>query len=99
MMFSARQKIFFVIGLVAMVCMVFLSLYGDGGFYDLRRLQDKGDRMVQENNRLEEENRRLLRQVNRLKTDPEYVEDMARKDLGMVGEDEMVFTFEDADGE
>jgi cell division protein FtsB len=43
---------------------------------------------------LEKENRRLLKEVNALRDDPEAVEEIARHELGMVKENEIVVKIE-----
>ncbi|MFH1886846.1 MAG: septum formation initiator family protein [Pseudomonadota bacterium] len=51
------------------------------------------------NTRLEDENSELCRSIGRLKSDMGYVESMARRDLGMVGKEEVVLRFKkDAPG-
>jgi cell division protein FtsB len=42
------------------------------------------------NDALKKENLSLYREIERLKNDPEYVEDVARKELGVIGKDEVI---------
>jgi cell division protein FtsB len=42
---------------------------------------------------LEKKNRALYGNIQRLKNDPEYIENIARTELGMVGKDELVYQF------
>ncbi len=42
---------------------------------------------------LQKRNQALYRNIQRLKDDPEYIEDIARTELGMVGKDELVYQF------
>ncbi len=67
------------------------------GFLDLKeRRKELTDR--QELNRtVAEENRRLEMEIRRLKNDPAYLEHIARRDLGMVAEDEIVVKFHGKD--
>ena len=72
--------------------MVGVILFAENGFLDYRRLQAKNNAVVQENTRMQQENMEMYRLVKRLKEDLSYIEHVARKDLGMVGRNEQVFT-------
>ena len=47
-----------------------------------------------QNTELQRQNIELSRRVKRLKEDPEYIENIARQELKMIGEDEIVFKFQ-----
>ncbi|ABW68130.1 FtsB family cell division protein [Desulfosudis oleivorans] len=72
--------------------MVGVILFADNGFLDYRRLQAKNEAVVQENIRMQQENMEMHRLVKRLKEDLDYIEHVARKELGMVGRNEQVYT-------
>jgi len=55
---------------------------------DLKSVHEKNKLLREKNSALEEE-------ITRLKSDPKYVEEIARKKHGMVKENEMVFEFEE----
>lgn len=67
------------------------------GLLDLKeRRKELADR--QELNRtIAQENRRLEMEIRRLKNDPAYLEHIARRELGMVAEDEIVVKFHGKD--
>jgi cell division protein FtsB/cell division protein DivIC len=44
--------------------------------------------------RLEEENQKLKEEVKRLQSDKRYIEEIARKELGMVKEGEIIYRFD-----
>ncbi len=47
---------------------------------------------LEESNReLAEKNRRLMLQIDQIKKDPRYIEDEARKNLGLVRPDETIY--------
>jgi cell division protein FtsB len=54
-------------------------------------LMEKKKTLEEENLRLEEENRQLAARLDRLRSDPGYLEDEARRKLGLVRPDEIVF--------
>jgi cell division protein FtsB/cell division protein DivIC len=43
---------------------------------------------------MEEENRKLKEEVRRLQTERKYIEEIARKELGMVKEGEIIYQFD-----
>ena len=83
-------------GVVILLCLYLGQIvFGNQGFFDLRQLQHKLATLKKENTKLEEKNQELYRTVQRLKNDPEYLEHIARQELQMIGEDEVVFKFRD----
>lgn len=42
---------------------------------------------------VKKENKKLYREVVRLKSDPQYLENVARKELGMIKDDEIIIRF------
>ncbi len=46
--------------------------------------------MVKKSERLNQKNLSISIEIDRLKHDPEYIENVARKELGMIGEDEVI---------
>lgn len=71
--------------------MLLLVVFGENGLADLRLLKLERDRLLQKNAELVRENLTLYREIERLKNDPEYLENVARKELGVVAKDELVF--------
>ena len=66
------------------------TLYGENGLADLYRLKTERDILLKKNDELIRENLSLYREIERLKNDPEYVENVARNELGVIGKDEVV---------
>ena len=60
---------------------------------DLHRKQDHLNQLIDANQQLSKENLAMYRIVDRLHNDTAYIEDVARKELGMVRGDELIFTF------
>ena len=88
-MSTFHKALLILVGL-ALVPLLLLVVFGDKGFVDLHRARDLRDRIRSENREIAKENLRLNREVHRLKSDPAYVEHVARRELGMVGRGEMV---------
>jgi cell division protein FtsB len=59
----------------------------------LHRAQKEVERLQAENLRMAEENRLLQQEVKRLQSDPAYLEDKARKEYGLLKENELLYLF------
>jgi len=71
-----------------------LTFWGDKGILHLLRLQKELVRIKETNKNIEEENRKLREQVKRLQNEKQYIEEIARKELGMVKEGEILYQFD-----
>lgn len=80
-------------GCLLMLVLVGLILFGQNGYRDYVRLKAQKNALVMENRTAEEENRLLRHRVDRLQDDDQYIEYIARKELGMIGGDEVVYKF------
>ena len=57
------------------------------------RTHEELERLQAENLRLEEENKALQKEISRLQDDPTYLEEKARKEYGMLKENEVLYIF------
>jgi cell division protein FtsB len=74
-----------------MLILLGLIIFSDNGFLELNRLKKERERIVKQNMLLTKKNFHLYRTIERLKTDPSYIEHIARVELGMVGTHQIVF--------
>jgi cell division protein FtsB len=63
------------------------------GVFDMIRSRSEIKRLQAENKRLEDENTALQEEINRLQNDPAYLEEKARKEYGMLKENEVLYIF------
>ena len=70
--------------------MLLFIVFGENGVTDLYKLKMEKDNLSKNNHELKKENLSLYREIERLKNDPGYVEDVARKELGVIGKDEVI---------
>jgi cell division protein FtsB len=87
---NTKQKIFIGISILLLFCLLLFIMFSDSGLADLFKLKSDRDRLLQENEKLKQENLSLYRTIDRLKNDPEYIESIARKELGMIKRDEVI---------
>ncbi len=67
-----------------------------GGFSAVSRLRNQVELQAHENEQLAERNERLEAEVGDLKSGSGAVEERARSDLGLIGEDETFYVFSEA---
>lgn len=77
--------------LIGLVHFALVIVFGDKGLAELYRQRDAHRRQVADNHRLERHNLDLFRKIQRLKTDPAYLEAVARQQL-LVRPEEIVIT-------
>ncbi len=82
------------IGIVLTVIIIF-TIVGEKGLVDVIRLKNEKERIVLKKNVLEAENRELSRRVELLEEDTRYIEEIARRELGMIGKDETLYIIEE----
>ena len=87
---SLKKNILLVLAIVTMCLMLLFIMFGENGLSDLYRLKKQKENLSQKNDELKKENISFYREIERLKHDPRYVEDVARKELGVIGKDEVI---------
>ena len=80
--------------LVLFLVLGLLTFFGDKGVLQLLRLQKELSRIKEANKGTEAENRKLREEVRRLQNEKRYIEEIARKELGMVKEGEIIYQFD-----
>ena len=73
--------------------MLWIVFAPDRGILAISRSRQELARLQTENQRLAEENKALQEEINRLQDDPEYLEEKARKEYGLLKENEMLYIF------
>ncbi|MBC2716181.1 MAG: septum formation initiator family protein [Desulfobacteraceae bacterium] len=70
-------------------------IMGDNGFRDLNAMKQELNALKAKNENLQQKNIEMHRKIKRLKEDPEFIENIARQELKMIGKDEIVFKFKE----
>ena len=82
---------------VSFYIILFLALmvawlgFGERGFIHLYRMDKERQVYLERIRNLEKTNQALLDQIHRLRTDKEYIESVARKELGLVRDNEVIY--------
>ena len=87
---TKTQSIFLSITVVLLFSLFFFIIFGEHGLMDLNTLKKERDQLADKNGQLSQQNLSLSVEIDRLKHDPKYIENIARQELGMVAEDELI---------
>jgi len=88
--YKKTRSVVLLLGTLAAILALIL-FYNQRGLFHLKQLQQEMTELKTANRKLEEENRLLLQKIERIKNDPKYIEDEARKKLGLVKPDEQIY--------
>ncbi len=91
----ARKGLFkFMLFTVSFAALVVAWLgFGQRGFIHLYRMEKEKQSYIDRIRKLEAENRTLLDEIERLLNDNDYLETVARRELGFVRQDEVLYRF------
>jgi len=87
-----RRFLLFILFLFILLGLV--TFFGDNGILHLIGLKKELSLMKEKNLKMEEENQKLKEEVRRLRQEKRYIEEIARKELGMVKKGEIVYHFD-----
>lgn len=90
-----RRKAATLASIILVVALVVGSLFGDRGFLQLMRQQQRAETLARELAELRMENRRLASEIVALRSDPRAIERLAREELGLSRPGETVFLIRD----
>ncbi len=90
---ASHLKIAFFFALLILCGYMVLIIVGDKGLRDLNAAKQELSILKTENEVLQQKNFEMHRKIKRMKEDPEFMENIARGKLKMIGKDEIVFKF------
>ena len=73
-----------------LLALILAAIFGSNGFLELNLAKKKRDMIIQKNNIIQSHNLALYREIERLKHDQDYIEAVARRELGMIGKDDII---------
>lgn len=91
---SNNKKVYITLLALFTIIMLFLTLFGDKGLWELKKLKNNNDGILENIEAVKEDNKRLSVEIERLKTDQRYIEEIARKEYGMVKDGEIIYLFQ-----
>ena len=85
------KKIVYIIAVIILCGITIITIFGQRGVVHLNRLRSELHRYQQENKRLAEQNRKLAQEIELLRNNFDYIEEIARSELGMAYPDEYIY--------
>jgi cell division protein FtsB len=76
------------------VYFIFSFIFGDAGILSYFRMEKKQGQLNHEIEELRQKNAELKNQIGLLRSDPHYIEQIAREQLGLVKDGETIYQFQ-----
>jgi len=93
--FLFNKKLKLLLLLLGIVFSIF-TLFGDKGIIKLVKLSSESKELDVEIAKLEKDNLKLYKTINSYKNDKRFVESIARKELGLAKENEIIYQFKES---
>lgn len=90
-MFKLLQSVLLIALMALILSFAWLIFFSDKGLMAMELSAGKKREVELQNQILKQQNFVLSGEIERLRNDPDYIEDVARQDLGMVAPDEIIF--------
>jgi len=85
-----------VVLVVGTAIVVPMKLFDDQGFDRVERLRLDLKKLEEANRQIKRQNNALRKQITAFHSDPEYIEKVARDELGLITPDEVIYQFPDS---
>ena len=95
---SSKQKILLSLSILIIFSLLLFIIFGDNGLVDLNLLKRERDGLIEKNDRITMNNLSLYREIDRLEHDSGYIEDVVRRELGLIAEGEVIFKLKNNGG-
>ncbi len=90
---SRNRKALIAIAVLAVLYILVSFIFGEMGLIKYYRMKAQYNSLTEEISTLKQDNARLLRNVHALKTNPDYMEILARDKLGLARQGEIVYYY------
>jgi cell division protein FtsB len=87
------RKRLYLIPAGAIIFIMFFTIFGERGVLRIYHLSKEKEEIKKRMDELKAENEKLKREIEALKTDRRYLESIARKDFGLVRQNETIYQF------
>jgi len=88
---SLKQKILLSLSTLVIFSLLLFIIFGDNGLVDLNLLKRERHLLIEKNAKISMDNLSLYREIDRLEHDSGYIEDVVRRELGLIAEGEVIF--------
>ena len=91
-MFNKNKIALYIISFLSLFMLLFI-IYGDNGYLEMQHLIKEKQKLLQKKKNVCQTNISFYSKINRLKQDPVFIENIARREHGLVMPDEMILQF------
>ena len=88
------KRVPFLLAAVILAAAILYSIFGEVGIVNTYKIRETQKQLEKENEQLRQEIADLRRQVEALRSNPSAIEEIARKELGLIGKKENVIVLE-----
>ncbi len=88
---SAKQTILLSLSILIIFSLLLFIVFGDNGLVDLNLLKRERNGLIEKNAGITMDNLSLYSVIDQLEHDSGYIEDVVRRELGLIAEDEVIF--------
>jgi cell division protein FtsB len=85
-----KEGILLTIVIFLFLSLLFFIIVSEHGLKEMIFLKSEHHKLAETKERINQENISIRVEIDRLKNDPEYIENIARQELGMVAEGEII---------
>jgi cell division protein FtsB len=85
------KKIVSLLFIFILLALLSITVFGQRGLLHMTRLKEELKRFEVSNQKLQEENTALKKEIEQLKNDRRHLEDLARDELGLAKENELIY--------
>jgi len=85
------KKIISLLFILILLALLSITVFGQRGLLHMTRLKEELKRFEVSNQKLQEENTALKKEIEQLKNDRRHLEDLARDELGLAKENELIY--------
>jgi len=90
----SSKRVPLLLALVLLCAAILYSIFGEVGIVNTVKIRAKHVKLEEENERLRTEIAELRKEVQALRSNPSAIEEIARKELGLIGKKENVIVLE-----
>jgi len=88
---KGRFKYLIVVLIFIILMITYYTVFGERGILQLRKLERNTEKIKASTEKIKQENENLKNEIELLQGDDQYIERIAREDLGLVREDEIIY--------
>lgn len=87
---NVKHKTFLFLAILGLLWLCGVIILGDKGLAELKLLKQEHQLMIEDNESMARKNLSFSSEIDRLQTDLDYIEEVAKQQLGFIGKDAFI---------